>query len=124
MNSAVAGCATGLVLGWKAGVGAAAQSCAGLGFFSYIFDRFIAPESAHAAARSLCAELTDAPVAMGAKGARGPSAEQVKLARVALVASMAVGPLGGSGELGTLEGLLEGVSALRAIQTVYDGPTI
>lgn len=37
-NRGVAGCATGLALGWKGGPASALQSCAGLGAVSYIID--------------------------------------------------------------------------------------
>ncbi|KAF5832439.1 Tim17/Tim22/Tim23/Pmp24 family-domain-containing protein [Dunaliella salina] len=37
-NRGAAGCATGLVLGWKGGPASALQSCAGFGLISYILD--------------------------------------------------------------------------------------
>lgn len=45
VNGAVAGCATGLVLGWGGGPASAAQSCAMIGIFSYIVDRLGAAEA-------------------------------------------------------------------------------
>lgn len=125
VNSGVAGCATGLVLGWKAGPAPAAQSCVGLGFFSYIFDRFIAPSDTAAHAATMCERIlpleTSSSHAVQQREAVGGS---VSTGRAALVALQAALMQGGEGELGTFEGMVQGISAARSIMRVYNGPQI
>merc|ERR1711959_629566 len=38
MNLAIAGCASGIALGWEGGPTSALQSCVGMGAFSWFFD--------------------------------------------------------------------------------------
>jgi len=38
INLAIAGCASGIALGWEGGPVSALQSCAGMGAFSWFFD--------------------------------------------------------------------------------------
>lgn len=52
-NRGIAGCSTGLYLGWKGGPWSAAQSCLGLGFISYIVDLEKAGETPPAQAACL-----------------------------------------------------------------------
>jgi hypothetical protein len=52
-NRAVAGCTTGLILGWKSGPMAAAQSALGFGLVSYLFDFGSAAEVPAAKAEAL-----------------------------------------------------------------------
>jgi len=48
INSAIAGCASGIAIAYKGGPAQAAQSCAGLGLISYIIDA-TSPPPAYAA---------------------------------------------------------------------------
>jgi len=58
VNRGVAGCATGLLLGWQGGPWAAAQSCAGLGLISYIVDMGGSGETPPAHAATLATAST------------------------------------------------------------------
>eukprot|EP00899_Mesostigma_viride_P008178 jgi/Mesvir1/17361/Mv08671-RA.1 len=48
LNSGIAGCVTGMALGWGGGPGSAIQSCVGFGLFSWVLD-YMSPSPAIAA---------------------------------------------------------------------------
>ncbi|KAF8057750.1 TIM22-2 [Scenedesmus sp. PABB004] len=74
-NRGLAGCSTGLVLGWKAGPWGALQSCAGLGAISALIDLGGGLEAAEAAALSALAGGAARPRrGSGARGSSGGSA--------------------------------------------------